>query len=44
LIWGALMGVFGLFMKFLSMRDGRKPAESAEPAVVSAESEKDKLP
>jgi hypothetical protein len=27
LIWGGLMGVFGLCMKLLSMRDSRKTAE-----------------
>jgi hypothetical protein len=39
LVWGGLMGVFGLFMKLLSLRDSRKLAEQA---AVSATDEKDK--
>jgi hypothetical protein len=38
LIWGALMGVFGLLMKFLSMRDMRKTPEA--PASVPDSEEK----
>ncbi len=29
LIWGSLMGVFGLMMKLLSLRDARKTSEQA---------------
>lgn len=30
LIWGALMGVFGLMMKLLSMRDASKKSEESK--------------
>ncbi|MDR3613933.1 MAG: hypothetical protein P4L53_10210 [Candidatus Obscuribacterales bacterium] len=40
LVWGSLMGVFGLMMKLLSLRDARK---TSEQAVVTDIDNKDKL-